>query len=135
MDAILKFKEAAKELQNDDRYILLDAARQRNDADEELQTMLRDFSTARIELNEEMAKDDRDEDKVTQLNMRINQLYNSVMTNENMLAYNAAKQGMESMVSHINAILSAAIDGGDPMTVEEPVACGSGGCSGCSGCG
>ena len=55
------------------------------------------------------------------------------MNNESMQAYNEAKNEMDSLMQYINAILTTAVNGGDPMTVEEPSSC-SGDCSGCSGC-
>lgn len=137
MDAIIKFKEAAKELQNDPKYLQLAAARKANDEDEALQGKIGEFNLVRLDLNNEIEKDDRDEDRVTQLNQQVNTLYNEIMTNRNMLAYNEAKQGMEGFLNYVNAILNAAIDGDDPMLVAEPVesGCGEDGCASCSGCG
>ena len=43
MDAITLFKQAAKALQDDPRYLALDAARKANDADTELQAMIAEF--------------------------------------------------------------------------------------------
>ena len=137
MDAILKFKEAAKGLQNDERYMALVAARKANDEDEALQNQIGEFNLLRLEINNEMEKDSRDEDKITEMNTKVNRLYNEIMTNKNMLAYNEAKQDIRGLINHINAIITAAIDGEDPMVVEEPqpAGCGEEGCASCSGCG
>lgn len=136
MDAITKFKQAAQELQNEQVYKAMVVAREANDNDEQLQDLIGEFNLLRLDLNNEMSKDDRDEKKVTEMNQRINELYNQVMQNEKMLAYNQAKQDIESFIEYVNAILNAAIEGDDPMLVEEPSAegCSSGGCSSCSGC-
>ena len=136
MDAIMKFKEAAKELQNEEVYKAMVAAREANDTDESLQDLIGEFNLLRLDLNNEMSKDDRDEQKVAEMNKRINELYNEVMQNEKMLAYNQAKQDIENFIEYVNAILNAAIEGEDPMLVEEPSVggCASGGCSSCSGC-
>lgn len=137
MDAIQMFKEAAKEMQNDERYKKLDAARRANDEDTDLQNEIGEFNLVRLDLNNEMEKGEKDEKKLGELNTRINELYNNVMTNPNMLAYNEAQQEMKGLISYINAIISAAVDGDDPLLVQEPVAggCGEEGCSSCSGCG
>ena len=50
-----------------------------------------------------------------------------------MVAYNEAKNEVDQLMQYINAILVTAVNGGDPMTVEEPSSCG-GDCAGCSGC-
>ncbi len=136
-NAINKFKEAAAAFQQEEIYQQLDAARKANDADAELQGMLGEFNLVRLDLNNEIGKDERDDVRVAELNGRINTLYNNIMGNANMLAYNQAKENVEEFINYVNAILNAAIDGNDPLLVEKPEApeggCG-GSCSSCSGC-
>ncbi|MFV0412933.1 MAG: YlbF family regulator [Oscillospiraceae bacterium] len=135
MDAILNFKEAARALQQDDRYRALDAARKANDADEKLQAQIGEFNLLRMELNNEMSKQDKDDAKVAKLNDQVSALYSDIMENESMIAYNQAKDEIEGFMEHVNAILNAAIDGRDPMEVDPPQhSCGEGGCSSCAGC-
>ena len=95
-----------------------------------------DFNLARIDLNSELSKSaDKDQDKVNELNVKVNQLYNDIMANESMAAYNEAKAELESVMNYVNAIINTAVNGGDPMTVEEPQQGGcSGSCASCSGC-
>ena len=38
------------------------------------------------------------------------------MSSEGMVRYNTAKKECEAMVSHIDAIINTAMNGGDPMT-------------------
>ncbi len=136
MDSIQLFKQAAKEMQNDERYVQLAKARKANDEDTALQNKINEFNLVRTELTMEMQNDPRNDEKVAELNTRINSLYSEVMTNPSMLAYNDAKDNIKGLISHINAIIAAAVDGDDPMLVEEPNSgCGDGGCSSCSGCG
>ncbi len=135
-NAILKFKEAAVAFQQEACYKKLDEARTTNDNDTELQNMLGEFNLVRLDLNNEISKDERSEERVSELNTRINELYNGIMTNPHMLAYNQAKEEVEEFIHYVNAILNTAIDGGDPMMAEPPApaeGCG-GSCSSCSGC-
>lgn len=108
----------------------------KNDEDEALQQLIGDFNLARIDLNSELSKSaDKDQDKVNELNVKVNQLYNDIMANESMAAYNEAKAELESVMNYVNAIINTAVNGGDPMTVEEPQQGGcSGSCASCSGC-
>ena len=94
MDAIVKFKEAAKELQNDERYLAYAAARKAYNEDDELQAQIGEFNLVKLDLNNEMAKDDRDEQKITTLNHRIGQLYAAIMASDKMNAMNQAKEGV-----------------------------------------
>lgn len=135
-DAITMFKEAAVQLQKEEIYLALDHTRKTNDEDEALQEIIGEFNLSRIDLNSELSKgDEKDTEKVAALNKKVNELYSQIMENENMKAYNEAKQELEVAAGYINAILSAAVNGEDPMLVQEPQEGGcSGSCSSCSGC-
>ena len=135
MDAIEMFKRAAVALQTDERYLALDAARRANDENQALQNMIGEFNLARMDLNNEISKDERDEARVAELNTKVNTLYSQIMASEGMVAYNEAKTRAEAMISHIDAIINTAMNGGDPMLVEEPQGGCSGSCSTCGGCG
>ena len=134
--AIDLFKEAAVQLQKEAEYLALMGTLKNNDEDEQLQTLIGDFNLARIDLNSELSKsaDEKDQERVASLNTKVNNLYNAIMENESMKAYNEAKSEMEAVVNWINAIINMAVNGGDPMTVEEPQAGCSGSCASCSGC-
>ena len=134
MDCIDLFKKAASALQTDPRYLELDAARRENDNDAELQNLIGEFNLARLDLNNESAKTETNAARVAELNQRVNALYSQIMASEGMVRYNTAKKECEAMVSHIDAIINTAMNGGDPMIVEEPSASCTGSCSTCGGC-
>ncbi len=134
MDCIDLFKKAAAALQTDPRYLELDAARRENDMDEELQNLIGEFNLARLDMNNESAKSAPDTARVAELNQRVNDLYSQIMASEGMVRYNAAKAECEAMVSHIDAIINTAMNGGDPMTVQAPTGGCTGSCSTCGGC-
>ena len=134
-DEIEMFKEAAAQMQREEAYQALMGTLKRNDEDEALQSLIGDFNLARIDLNAELSKsEDKDQEKIAALNTKVGQLYNDIMANESMIAYNEAKAEVEQMVEYINAIINTAVNGGDPMTVEQPQAGCSGSCSSCAGC-
>ncbi|MDD2993246.1 MAG: hypothetical protein PWQ08_780 [Clostridiales bacterium] len=133
MDIIEMTRNLGLEIQKDQRYQILENARRLNDADEELQKQIGDFNLARIDLNNEVSKSDKDADRIAQLNEKVQSIYTDIMNNESMQAYNEAKSDVDQMMQYINAILTTAVNGGDPMTVQEPSSC-SGSCSSCSGC-
>ena len=112
----------------------LDAARRENDSDEELQNLIGEFNLARLDLNNESAKTETDAARVAELNQRVNDLYSQIMASEGMVRYNAAKAECEAMVSHIDAIINTAMNGGDAMTVQAPTGGCTGSCSTCGGC-
>lgn len=135
MTCIELFKKAAVALQTDELYLELDSARRANDADEELQNLIGEFNLARMDLNQELTADVRDDERISELNNKINDTYNAVMNHPGMKRYNEAKAAAEQLINHIDAIINTAMNGGDPMTVEAPAAGGcSGSCSTCGGC-
>ena len=134
MTCIEMFKKAAVAMQTDERYIELDAARRANEADEELQNLIGDFNLARMDLNNELSMDERNDERISELNEKINQTYTKVMNHPGMKRYNEAKAAAEQLVNHIDAIINTAMNGGDPMTVQEPSASCTGSCSTCGGC-
>ena len=134
MDCIDLFKRAAVALQTEPRYLALDTARKAMDADKELQDKIGEFNLARMDLNNEISKNERSDTHVAELNEKVNTLYGEIMAHPGMIAYNEAKKDAEAMVNHIDAIINTAMNGGDPMTVEEPSSECTGSCSTCGGC-
>ncbi len=134
MDPIELFKKAAAALQTDSRYLALDAARRASDADEKLQAQIGEFNLARLDLNNEIGKDDRDDEKIATLNDKVNELYSAIMSSDSMVAYNEAKTEVEGLIGYIDAIINTAMNGGDPMSVMPPEQGCTGSCSSCAGC-
>ena len=134
MDCIELFKKAAAAMQTDPRLLALTTAQKACDDDQALQELIGQFNLLRIDMNEEIGKSERDNQKVAELNEKVGKLYNQIMETPAMVAYNEAKTAVEGMINHINAIVNTAVEGGDPMLVEEPSASCTGSCSSCSGC-
>ena len=134
MDCIDLFKRAAMALQTDPRYLALDQARKANDKDEELQNLIGEFNLARMDLNNEISKNERSDERIAELNTKVNDLYGKIMADEGMTAYNEAKRDCENLVNYIDAIINTAMNGGDPMTVHELGNSWPGSCSTCGGC-
>ena len=118
MDCIDLFKKAAAAMQTDPRYLELDAARRENDNDQELQGLIGEFNLKRLDLNNESAKPEPDTAHVADLNQQVNDLYTQIMSSEGMVRYNTAKKECEAMVSHIDAIINTAMNGGEPQGVH-----------------
>ena len=134
LSSIDLFKRAAMALQTDSRYLAMDQARKMNDKDEELQNLIGEFNLARMDLNNEIGKPERSDERIAELNQKVNDLYGKIMADDGMVAYNEAKRDCEALVNYIDAIINTAMNGGDPMTVQEPSASCTGSCSTCGGC-
>ncbi len=133
MDIIALARELGKEIQKDDRYLRLVAARTANDADQDLQELIEKFNLKRVELSSAINSDTRDVDKLTQLDKELKDLYQAVMDNEHMVEFNAAKVELDDVVSFVNQIIMGSVSGENPDLIEKQVSCG-GNCASCGGC-
>ncbi|MBQ7816982.1 MAG: YlbF family regulator [Oscillospiraceae bacterium] len=133
-DFITEFKKLCVELQKEDVLVYLKQAKDMMDKDQELQDMIGKFNLAKYNLNAEMMNPEADDEKLNQLDLELNTLYEEIMANEFMVAFNDAAAEVDKLTKHIQAIITTTVNGGDPMTVELPEEGCTGSCSSCSGC-
>ena len=134
MSIIDMTKALARALQQDERYLEFIAARDRNDADEELQDLIGQFNLKRMDLNNEISKEENevDQERVSALNQDVRDLYGKIMENENMASYYAVKNEMDVMLNQIQSILTQAANG-TPVDEIDLSEC-THDCSTCGGC-
>ena len=87
MDIIEMTRELGKALQADDRYIAYALAKQANDEDLELQALINGFEKMRYDLNMELTKEEKDADKLKQLDEDIKSTYQKIMGNPHMIVF------------------------------------------------
>ncbi len=133
MDIIEMTRELGKALQADDRYIAYALAKQANDEDLELQALINGFEKMRYDLNMELTKEDKDTDKIQQLDENIKSNYQKIMNNPRMIVFTAAQKSLESLVENMQQIITMSANGEDPATCEPSSGC-TGSCATCGGC-
>lgn len=130
--------EAARKLgaamQADEAYLRYTEAVKKNDNNEELQVKISEFNLKRMNLDNEISKDEneRDNEKITTLNNELRTIYDDIMANPAMVEFNEAKAGMDKLLQDINSIIMMCAQGADPETCEISACTGS--CSTCGGC-
>lgn len=134
MDIIEMTRELGKALQNDDRYIAYNLAKQVNDNDKELNEDIGRFSELRSQLTNAVSAEDKDTDLIKQLDEDIKSTYQKIMSNKNMIVFQAAQKALEDLVNNINQIISMCANGEDPDTCQPSTGGCSGSCSSCAGC-
>lgn len=135
MDIIELARELGKAIQADDRYVAHMLAKQANDEDEQLQNLIHAFNLKRMELQMEIGKPDKNNDKVQELNDVIKSTYQTIMSNPKMAVYNATKEGFDELMSQINTIITMSANGMDPDKIDMATASCGGNCGSCGGCG
>lgn len=134
MDVIELTRELGKAIQQDDRYIAYNLAKQVNDNDSELQADIERFSQLRDDLNKAMCEENKDGDKLQKIDEELKAVYQKIMSNKNILVFNAAQQALEGLINNVNQIISLCANGEDPDTCQPSTGC-TGSCSTCGGCG
>jgi len=134
MDVITMARELGKEIQKDPRYTAYRAAEAIADGDQELQDMIGQFNLKKIDLQNEIQNPNKTTESLQAIDAVLKEIYGKIMANDNMVAYNVAKREMDSMLSFIQDIITAAANGDDPDTVEESTSGCSGSCATCGGC-
>ncbi|MBQ8944047.1 MAG: YlbF family regulator [Clostridia bacterium] len=134
MDLVSKTRELGAMLQQDERYLKLMEAQKANEADTALNELISKIQLIQMSFQHEAAKEDKDEAKLQEYDREFGQLYAQVMENENMKAYEAARQEIDSLMNYLTGILGMCLQGADPATCEPPQGGCGGDCSSCGGC-
>ncbi len=133
MDVIEKARELGKALQQDERYIRFAKAMLASESDKELQDKIGEFNVTRMNLDNELNKDEnKDEEAVKKLNEELRALYSQIMENPVMAEYNEARGEVDKILGEINSIITMCAQGADPETCD--INSCTGNCSSCGGC-
>ncbi|MEE0839200.1 MAG: YlbF family regulator [Acutalibacteraceae bacterium] len=134
MDVIKAARNLGSAMQEDVRFVEYAKQKLALDKDEELQEKVGEFNIARMNIERMSGEENRDDEKFRDANLKLREIYDSIMANDTMKAYNEAKEGVDKMMSDIMAILQMCSEGADPQTCEIPEGGCTGSCSTCSGC-
>ncbi len=132
MNVIEQVRILGKAIQADERFIRYAKARLENDNNAELQAAIGKFNIIRMELDREMQADEKNDEKVKELNEQLRSVYGDIMSAPAMVEYNTAKAALDSLVNEINTVISKTLDGEDPETCDTTACTGS--CATCGGC-
>ena len=134
MDIIEITRQLGAAIQQDERYLAFHEARRANEADSDLNDLINKIQLIHMSYQHEAAKDNADEEKLEAYDKEFSEVYKTVMDNENMIKYEAARKAVDDMMNHITQILSLCVQGHDPMTCEPEEHNCSGDCGACGGC-
>lgn len=136
MQEIIKLaREMGKAIQQTKQYEDMLASRKACDEDQPLQQLIEQFGTLGEKMEAMSEDNDVDENALGAVNDEMMGIYEKIMSNINMRRFYAVKEEVDHTMNTVVAILSASLDGEDPMTFEpEHEHSCSGDCSGCHGC-
>jgi cell fate (sporulation/competence/biofilm development) regulator YlbF (YheA/YmcA/DUF963 family) len=134
MDVIKAARNLGAAMQEDERFVEYARTKLALDSDEVLQDLVGKFNVARMNIDRLGEQEERDEEKFREANLKLREIYDSIMNNETMKAYNDAKLGVDKMMADVMAIIQMCSEGADPETCEIPEGGCTGSCSTCAGC-
>lgn len=106
-------------------YVAFKAAEKKYQEDAELSTLVNAFDACRNDLVIARSADNPDEAAITSVQDRMEELYNKIMENENMKAYNEAAGAFEALMKQVFDGINTAVFGPQECTHN---------CATCSGC-
>ncbi len=133
-DIIELAREIGRQLQKNDSYIKYQLAKQQADENEELQDLINEFNLKKIEVGNEASKQERDPERLRQLNTEMRAAYAKIITNDSYVKYNESKEELNMLLTRVNAIIQQSSEGEDPETADYIPSDCTGSCSSCSGC-
>lgn len=132
MDIIELTRQLGAAIQKEEAYINFHKAKEVNEADDELNALIDKIQLIHMSYQHEANKDDANEDKLAAYDKEFTEVYQQVMANSNMKAFEQAKAELDAMMKQITGILTLCAHGENPETCEYQPSC-SGNCSSCSG--
>ncbi len=132
MDIIELSRELGRKIQQEESYVALQEANKAVEADEALQELIGEFNLLKLQLNEKLTAEERDEEQIKELNTKMRTLYADIMVNESMQKLNESKNAFDAVMQRVFAIVSNSANGEDPDTTDYQACTGN--CGTCGSC-
>lgn len=130
MNTIELARQLGHAIQEEESYKAVTAAGDAIDADTELTALIEEFSAKRESISETT-----DQTVLENIDKELEELYNKIMSNPKMIAFEQAKHEFNHLMERVVAIVTKSADGADPDTAEPDEGCHGDCCSCHSDCG
>ena len=135
MDLISLARELGFAIQNDPDYINYKIKEQNVQCDKELQNTIEKLNLKKVDINNEISKENPNTEKIDKLNEEIGILYKEMVSNQKMKEFNDSKNVFSEKLQKVSIIINKSAQGEDPflIDVDTDSSC-TGSCSTCGGC-
>lgn len=135
MDLISLARELGFAIQNDPDYINYKIKEQNVQCDKELQNTIENLNLKKVDINNEISKENPNTEKIDKLNEEIGILYKNMVENQKMKEFNDSKNVFSEKLQKVSTIINKSAQGEDPflINVDSDTSC-TGSCSTCGGC-
>ena len=131
-ELVEKARELGVAIQDTDECTAFIVAKTAADKSEKLQDKLGQFNLKKLDLNRAIIAEEKDNEKIAELNGEVKNLYEAIVSDPLMIAYSTTKDELDNTVRFIMQIIQGSANGDNPYEIEEQ-SCG-GDCSACGGC-
>ena len=133
MDKVIaQARELGKTLQQEEAFVRFLKAQKANEADVELQEKMTEFENKRLEITQEVQKeDDKDAELIKRLDKELKQIYSDLTQSQSLIDLAEAQAEVQEMVTGIIRIVQGSAQGINPDYID--ITCPPEGCSSCSG--
>ena len=131
-ELVEKARELGVAIQDTDEFTAFIVAKTAADKSETLQDKLGQLNLKKLDLNRAIVADEKDAEKIAELNGEVKKLYEEIVSDPLMIAYSTTKDELDGVVRFILQIIQGSADGENPYEIEEQ-SCGAD-CSACGGC-
>ena len=131
-ELIEKARELGVGIQDTDEFTAFIVAKTAADKSEILQDKLGQFNLKKLDLNRAIIAEEKDNEKIAELNAEVKRLYEEIVSDPLMIAYSTTMDELDVVVRFILQIIYFFFVFENPYEIEEQ-SCG-GDCSSCGGC-
>ncbi len=131
-ELVEKARELGVAIQDTDEFTAFIVAKTAADKSEKLQDKLGQFNLKKLDLNRAIIAEEKDNEKIAELNGEVKNLYEAIVSDPLMIAYSTTKDELDNTVRFIMQIIQGSANGDNPYEIEEQ-SCG-GDCPACGGC-
>ena len=111
-------------LKQDEKLVVLEAARKNYESDRQLQTLVIEYEVQQRAMQKEAVDPDCDTHMIDMIQSRINELYEAITQNETYLALEKAQDEVNALMNKVNGIITARITGQEPGCTHNCATCG-----------
>ena len=118
-ELIEKARELGVGIQDTDEFTAFIVAKTAADKSEILQDKLGQFNLKKLDLNRAIIAEEKDNEKIAELNAEVKRLYEEIVSDPLMIAYSTTKDELDGVVRFIMQIIEGSAAGENPYEIEE----------------
>lgn len=127
-------REIGREIQETETYLNFRKAKEVMDNDKNLEELICELNLKKVQINNEIGKEERNEEKIENLNKDLRKVYEKIVESDIMKEYNEMSQKINLLIRQVQNIIVSSSEGQNPDEIELLTSDCTHDCSTCGGC-